>query len=92
MAAAVAASIVALLTSLYTAIHPEPLVSGFIRMFPIPRRLHVHHILLRLRTAYIAWLRGLFVGMVVLGGLTYIGLELVGLPFALSLRCSRRSR
>ena len=82
VAAGVAAVIVVLLTALYTAIHPQPLISGFIRLFPIPRRPHVHHILVRLRTTYIAWLRGLFAGMVVLGGLTYIGLELVGLPFA----------
>ncbi|HUA72812.1 MAG TPA: AI-2E family transporter [Solirubrobacteraceae bacterium] len=82
VAAAVAAIIVVLLTALYTAIHPEPLLGGFIRLFPIPRRPQVHHILLRLRTAYIAWLRGLLTGMVVLGSLTYIGLELVGLPFA----------
>ena len=82
VAAALAAIIVVLLTALYTAIHPEPLISGFIRLFPIPRRPHVHHILLRLRTAYIAWLRGLFFGMLVLGGLTYVGLQIVGLPFA----------
>jgi predicted PurR-regulated permease PerM len=82
VAAGVAAIIVVLLTALYTAIHPEPLVSGMIRLFPVPRRPHVHHILMRLRTAYLAWLRGLFVGMVVLGGLTYIGLMLVGLNFA----------
>jgi predicted PurR-regulated permease PerM len=48
----------------------------------VPRRPHVYHILVRLRTAYLAWLRGLFVGMVVLGGLTYVGLMLVGLNFA----------
>ncbi len=82
VAAGVAAIIVVLLTALYTAIHPDPLVSGLIRLFPIPRRPHVHHILMRLRTAYLAWLRGLFVGMVVLGGLTYIGLMVVGLNFA----------
>jgi predicted PurR-regulated permease PerM len=82
VAAGVAAIVVVLLTSLYTAIHPDPLVSGLIRLFPVPRRPHVHHILMRLRTAYLAWLRGLFVGMVVLGGLTYIGLMLVGLNFA----------
>jgi predicted PurR-regulated permease PerM len=82
VAAAVAAIVVVLLTSLYTAIHPDPLVNGFIRVFPIPRRPQVRHILLRLRTAYLAWLRGLFVGMVVLGGLTYLGLRLVGLHFA----------
>ena len=82
VAAGVAAIIVVLLTSLYTAIHPEPLINGMVRLFPIPRRPHVQHILIRLRTAYLAWLRGLFVGMVVLGTLTYLGLVLVGLNFA----------
>jgi predicted PurR-regulated permease PerM len=82
VAAAVAAIIVVLLTALYSAIHPEPLINGFVRVFPIPRRPQVQHILLRLRTAYLAWLRGLFVGMVVLGGLTYLGLQIVGLKFA----------
>ena len=82
VAAAAAAIVVVLLTALYTAIHPEPLVNGFVRMFPIPRRPQVRHILQRLRTAYLAWLRGLGVGMLVLGGLTYLGLELVGLQFA----------
>jgi predicted PurR-regulated permease PerM len=82
VAAGVAAIIVVLLTALYTAIHPGPLVNGLVRMFPMPRRPQVHHILLRLRTTYIAWLRGLLVGMLVLGVLTYVGLQLVGLPFA----------
>ena len=82
IAAGVAAVVVVLLTSLYTAIHPQPLLNGLIRLFPMPKRQHVHHILIRLRTAYLAWLRGLFVGMIVLGGLTYIGLVLVGLNFA----------
>jgi predicted PurR-regulated permease PerM len=82
IAAAVAAIIVVLLTALYTAIHPDPLVNGMIRLFPPQRRPHVVHILGRLRIAYLAWLRGLLVGMVVLGSLTYAGLELVGLQFA----------
>lgn len=82
IAAGLAAILVILLTSLYTAIHPEPLLRGLIRLFPIRRRPHVHHVMMRLRTAYLGWLRGLFVGMVVLGGLTYLGLLLVGLNFA----------
>lgn len=82
IAAAVAAIIVVLLTALYTAIHPGPLVSGMIRVFPPQRRPHVEHILGRLQIAYLAWLRGLLTGMLVLGGLTYLGLELVGLQFA----------
>jgi predicted PurR-regulated permease PerM len=82
VAAAVAAIIVILLTSLYTAIHPEPLVNGLIRMFPISRRAQAQHILARLLTAYMSWLRGLLAGMFVLGVLTYLGLQLVGLQFA----------
>ncbi len=80
--AAVAALVVVLLTALYTAMHPEPLVSGLLRMFPMERRGRVEEVLLRLRTAYMGWLRGLVIGMIILGGLTYVGLRLVGLDFA----------
>jgi predicted PurR-regulated permease PerM len=81
-ASALAAVIVVLLTALYTAIQPRPLVDGVVRLFPPPRRELAIHILSRLRTAYLGWLRGLIFGMVVLGVLTYIGLQLVGLGFA----------
>jgi len=39
-------------------------------------------ILSRLRTAYLGWLRGLAIGMLVLGLVTYLGLRLAGLDFA----------
>jgi predicted PurR-regulated permease PerM len=74
--------VVILLTALYTAIHPQPLVSGIIRLFPPRRRPHTRYALARLRGAYLGWLVGLIVGMVILGGLTYLGLLLVGLNFA----------
>jgi predicted PurR-regulated permease PerM len=82
IAAAVAAVVVVLLTALYTAIQPEPLLTGLTRMFPPARRGHVEEIIMRLRRAYIGWIRGLIIGMIVLGGLTYIGLRIVGLGFA----------
>jgi predicted PurR-regulated permease PerM len=78
----VAALIVVLLTALYTAIHPDPLISGIVRVVPPPGRARAEVVLGRLRTAYMGWLRGLVIGMVVLGSLTYVGLLLVGLPFA----------
>lgn len=77
-----AALIVVLLTALYTAIHPEPLYTGVVRLVPPQGRARAEVVLGRLRTAYMGWLRGLAIGMVVLGGLTYLGLLLVGLPFA----------
>jgi predicted PurR-regulated permease PerM len=82
IAAALAAIVVVLLTALYTAIQPEPLLNGLFRLFAPARRQHAERIVYRLRRAYIGWLRGLVIGMVVLGGLTYIGLRIVGLGFA----------
>jgi len=82
VAAGVAAVIVVLLTALYTAIKPDPLVHGVLRVFPPARRPEAHHILVRLRVAYVGWLRGLLIGMLVLGGLTYVGLRVIGLGYA----------
>jgi predicted PurR-regulated permease PerM len=79
---AAAAIVVILLTALYTAIHPAPLVSGIVRLFPPRGRPLARHVMGRLRTAYLGWLIGLIIGMVILGGLTYLGLILVGLDFA----------
>jgi predicted PurR-regulated permease PerM len=39
-------------------------------------------VMTRLRAAYVGWLKGLVIGMIVLGGLTYLGLRLVDLHFA----------
>lgn len=80
--AAVATIIVILLTALYTAIHPEPLLTGVIRIAPPAKRPQAERILSRLRDAYLGWLKGLGVGMIVLGGLTYAGLRIAGLGFA----------
>ena len=78
----VGAVIVVILTALYPAINPEPLRSGLLRVVPPQGRAKAEVVLARLRTAYVGWLRGMAIGMVVLGGLTYLGLMLVGLPFA----------
>ena len=82
IAAALAAIVVILLTALYTAIHPDPLARGLVRIVPPANRFRAEHILARLRTAYLAWLRGLAIGMLVLGGITYLGLRLAGIQFA----------
>lgn len=78
----IAALIVILLTALYTAINPKPLLTGLVRVVPPPGRPKAELVLSRLRIAYLGWLRGMAIGMLVLGGLTYLGLRLVGLQFA----------
>jgi len=79
--AGLATLIVVLLTALYTAIQPEPLARGLVSLAPPAKRSQATHILSRLRVAYLGWLRGLFIGMVVLGGVTYLGLRIVGPAF-----------
>jgi predicted PurR-regulated permease PerM len=80
--AGIATLIVVLLTALYTAINPEPLARGFVSLAPPAKRPHAERILSRLGVAYLGWLRGLLIGMIVLGGVTYLGLRMVGLDFA----------
>ena len=80
--AGIATLIVVLLTALYSAINPEPLARGLVSLAPPAKRPTAEHILSRLRVAYLGWLRGLLIGMVVLGGVTYLGLRIVGLDFA----------
>jgi predicted PurR-regulated permease PerM len=82
VATALGAVIVVLLTALYTAINPQPLLEGLIRLMPPARRADAELILGRLKTSYMGWLRGLGIGMLLLGGITYLGLRLIGLPFA----------
>ena len=78
--AGLAALVVILLTALYTAIHPRPLVDGVVRLVPPSGRDRAWRILERLGTAYLGWLRGLAVGMVVLGGLTSVSYTHLTLP------------
>ncbi len=80
---ALTGALVVLFTALFSAVYPESLRTGLVRLVPPRRRPHARHVMHRLATAYLGWLTGLAVSMVVLGTLTYLGLTLVGLPFAL---------
>lgn len=79
---ALGAIVVVLLTVVYTAVQPGPLVEGMIRLAPPDRRNTAITILDRLREAYLGWIRGLLVGMLVLGVLTYLALRIAGIGYA----------
>ncbi len=79
---AVAALAVMLITALYMAIAPAALVRGLVRLVPPPHRSDAARILELIRIAWLGWLRGIALDMLVLGGLLYLGLSIVGLPFA----------
>jgi len=79
---AVGGLIVVLITALYMAINPAPLIRGLVRLAPPAQRDDVVRILQRIRVAWLGWLRGIALDMLVLGGLLFIGMKIIGLQFA----------
>jgi predicted PurR-regulated permease PerM len=82
IATVVGAVVVVLISALYMAISPDPLVDGLVRLFPAPQQPDVRRTLERIRVAWLAWLRGVALDMVVLGTLLFIGMQIIGLRFA----------
>jgi predicted PurR-regulated permease PerM len=82
VAGVVGALLIMLITAYYMAIRPGPLIDGLVRLVPPDRRDHMRYFLGRLRSAWIGWMAGLAVDMLVTGVLLYIGLSLIGLDFA----------
>ena len=77
------ALILILITAYFMAIRPQPLVDGLVRLVPPSRRRHALHVMERLRTAWIGWMKGVVFDMLVTGTLLYVGLTLIGLDFAI---------
>jgi predicted PurR-regulated permease PerM len=78
----IAGLVVVLLTAVYIAINPEPLVRALLSLLPAERREVGERVMARLGTAWIGWVKAMAIDMLVLGGLLYIGMRLVGLGFA----------
>jgi predicted PurR-regulated permease PerM len=72
-----------LLTAFYIAVRPQPLVDGLLSLFPPDRRDHALAVTRRLRDAWVGWLQGVAVDMLVTGVLLYVGLTIIGLDFAI---------
>jgi predicted PurR-regulated permease PerM len=83
VAGILAALVVILITAYYMAVRPQPLVDGLVSLAPPSRRDHVRHVLDRLRGAWIGWMQGVGVDMLVTGVLVYIALTVIGLEFAI---------
>ena len=83
VAGILAALLVMLITAYYMAVRPQPLVDGLVSLAPPSRREHVRQVLDRLRTAWIGWMQGVVIDMLVTGVLVFIALSLIGLEFAI---------
>ena len=78
-----AALILMLIIAYYMAAHPKPLITGMLRMFPPDRREHAQFVMTRLRDAWVGWMQGVAVDMILTGVLLYFGLTLIGLDYAI---------
>jgi predicted PurR-regulated permease PerM len=83
VAGVLAALVLMLIIAYYMAANPKPLTDGILRLFPPDRRGHAQHVMTRLRDAWIGWMQGVAVDMLLTGVLLYIGLSLIGLEYAL---------
>ena len=83
VAGILAALVLILITAYYMAVRPDPLVNGLASLAPPSRRGHVLHWAERLRVAWIGWMQGVGVDMIVTGLLVFVALSLIGLEFAI---------
>ncbi|MBA2793102.1 MAG: AI-2E family transporter [Thermoleophilaceae bacterium] len=74
---------VILLTAYFIAVDPKPMLDGVRRLVPPAYRQRGDQIMVRLRTAWIGWMQGVAVDMLVTGVLLYIGLTIIGVDFAI---------
>jgi predicted PurR-regulated permease PerM len=77
------ALVLIVITAYYMAIRPEPLVNGLVSLFPPHRREHARHVLERVRRSWIGWMEGVGVDMLATFILTFVGLTLIGLDYAI---------
>ncbi len=83
LAGVLGALVLILITAYYMAVRPDPLTDGLVSLFPPRRRAHVRHVMDRLRISWIGWMEGVAIDMLVTFVLLWLGLELVGLDFAI---------
>jgi predicted PurR-regulated permease PerM len=77
-----AASVLVVVTAYYIAVRPQPLIDGALSLFPPERREWALGVGDRIRDAWIGWMKGAIVDMVLNGLLIWGGLSLIGLEFA----------
>jgi predicted PurR-regulated permease PerM len=83
VAAVLGAIVFMLITAMYIAIRPRPLVDGILSLVPPTRREHGRQIMERLRASWVGWIEGVIADMFISGTLLFIGLTIIGLDFAI---------
>ncbi|HLJ03646.1 MAG TPA: AI-2E family transporter [Solirubrobacteraceae bacterium] len=79
---AAGALILILVTAFTLAVNPRPVLDFALRMVPLEERPRARAVLERVRVAWLGWMTAIGLDMLVLGGLLWLGMVIVGLPFA----------
>ncbi|UJA19480.1 AI-2E family transporter [Thermoleophilia bacterium SCSIO 60948] len=83
IASGLGAIVLIVVTAFYMAVRPEPLTSGLLALVPPDRRGWAREVMARLRRAWVGWMQGVGVDMLLTGVLVYVGLLLIGLDYAI---------
>jgi predicted PurR-regulated permease PerM len=75
--------LVIIVAAFLIALYPTRLVDGFMRLVPAVLRPQAADVMARVRTAWIGWMAAVGLDMLVLGGLLFLGMEIIGLNFAI---------
>ncbi len=79
----VIALVLIVLGAFLIAVNPTTLVNTFLRLLPQARRGQIRDVLGRIRTAWLGWMTAVGLDMLVLGGLLFLGMKIIGLNFAI---------
>lgn len=77
--------LIVLVTAVYLALEPELYRDGVLKLLPIPQRQRGAEVMSDIGDTLRAWLLGRGIDMLVVTGLTWLGLMLLGMPLALML-------
>ncbi len=82
-AAITIAGLILIVVAAFTlAVNPDPIVDFALRLLPLEERFRMREVFGRVRSAWLGWMTAVGLDMLVLGSLLWIGMVIVGLPFA----------
>lgn len=76
-------TLLVLVLTIMLLINPKPYRQGFVLLFPAFYRRRVDEILSQCEISLVGWIRGILIDMVVIGGVSAIGLSLLRVPLVL---------
>lgn len=77
--------IVIVMIGIFLALNPKPYIDGLVRLFPIEKRSRIEGVLEEVGRKLKWWIAGMSINMIVIAAAFWLGLTLIGMPYALAL-------